>query len=152
MLKLVYFLRNLQTSRVNNLRILRIKNAKSLGYCFYTDTNIWRNFQICISVPLTLIRVGFSGVRFASGAFLDLEFWQFSFTKDWPEILKSEIFPPEFYPISGDWDKLGIQNLARMSLIKTYWMLQNPRVTSFTISELLRENQQGRVKLSLHPD
>ena len=35
-----YILRNLQTLRVNNSRILRIKNAKFLEYCFYMDTNI----------------------------------------------------------------------------------------------------------------
>ena len=46
-------------------------------------------------------------------------------------------------PNTGDWGKLGIPNLARMSLIKYYWMLQNARVTAFTVSELLRENQQG---------
>ena len=34
MKKIAYFLRNLQTSRVNNSRILRIKNAKFSGYCF----------------------------------------------------------------------------------------------------------------------
>ena len=38
--KLAYFLRNLQTSRVNNSRILRIKNAKFWGYYFYMNTNI----------------------------------------------------------------------------------------------------------------
>ena len=50
--KLAYFLRHLQISRANNLRILRIKNAKFPGYCFYTNTNIYGDFQICISVPL----------------------------------------------------------------------------------------------------
>ena len=50
--KLVYFLRNLQTLRANNSRILRIKNAKFSGYCFYTYTNIYRDFQICIIAPL----------------------------------------------------------------------------------------------------
>ena len=38
--KLAYFLRNSQTSQVNNLRILRIKNAIFSGYCFYMNTNI----------------------------------------------------------------------------------------------------------------
>ena len=28
--------------------------------------------------------------------------------------------PSEFCPISGDWDELGIPNLARMSLMKCY--------------------------------
>ena len=34
-------------------------------------------------------------------------------------------------------------NLAPTFLIKCYWMLQNGRVTTFTVSELFRENQQG---------
>ena len=37
-----------------------------------------------------------------------------------PKIQKWEIHPSEFRPISGDWDELGIPNLARMSLIKFY--------------------------------
>ena len=39
--------------------------------------------------------------------------------------------------------ELGISNLTRISQIKCYWMLQNARVTAFTVSELLRESQQG---------
>ena len=43
-----------QTSRVNNLRTLRIKNAKfSRYYYYYMKTNIWISFQVCICVPLT---------------------------------------------------------------------------------------------------
>ena len=48
----------------------------------------------------------------------------------------------EFCPISGDWGKLRIPNLARMSLIKCYCMLLNAEVTAFTIFELLRENRK----------
>ena len=70
-----------------------------------------------------------------------------SFIKDWPEIQKSEIPPSEFCPISGDWENLEIPNLAQTSLIKCFQTLQNARVTAFTVSELLRENQQGGVKL-----
>ena len=86
---------------------------------------------------------------FMSVSSLVLELWLYSFIKDWPEIRKSEIPPFEFCPISRDWyksgirEKSGIRNLARISLIKCYWMLQNSRFTVFTISELLRENQQG---------
>ena len=69
---------------------------------------------------------------------LGLELWEFSFIRDWPEIRKSEIPPSKFWPISGDWGKLGIPNLARISLIKCYWMVQNARVTAFTVFELLR--------------
>ena len=66
-----------------------------------------------------------------------------------------EIPPSEFCPISGDWGELWIPNLARMSLIEFYWMLQNSRVTAFTAFEL-RENQlwgEGWVvKLPPRPD
>ena len=48
----VYFLGKIQTSRANNSRTLRIQNAKFSEYCVYMNTNIWRDFQICISVPL----------------------------------------------------------------------------------------------------
>ena len=89
-----------------------------------------------------------TGPSFMSISSLVLELWQFSFIRDWPEIRKSEIPPSEFFPISGDWDKLWIPNLARMFLIECYWMLQNSRATAFTVFELLRENQLGEgVKL-----
>ena len=74
---------------------------------------------------------------------LFLELWQFSFTRDWPEVQKTEIPPVKFYSISGDWGELGIPNLAWMSLIKCYWKLQSAKVTAFTISESLRGKQQG---------
>ena len=44
--------------------------------------------------------------------------------------------PSEFYPISGDWSELEIPNLAGMSLIKCYWMLQNASVAALLPSEL----------------
>ena len=70
------------------------------------------------------------------------------FIKDWSETRKSEIPPSKFFPKSGDWDKLGKTILARISVIKRYWTLQNARVTAFTVSELLRENQQGKGKIT----
>ena len=51
--------------------------------------------------------------------------------------------PSEFCSISGDWGNEEIPNLERTSPIKCYWMLQNASVRTFTISELLRENQPG---------
>ena len=36
----------------NNLRIIRMKNANISGYCFYMNTKIWGDFQICIRAPL----------------------------------------------------------------------------------------------------
>ena len=50
-LKYVELLRNVKTSWANNSRILRIKNAKFSGYCFYMKTNIKGDFRICINVP-----------------------------------------------------------------------------------------------------
>ena len=75
-------------------------------------------------------------------SWLILDLWQFLFIKDWSEIGKSEIPPSDFCPNSGDKSKLGIPNLARMSLIKSYWILQNASVTAFAISELLRETNR----------
>ena len=74
-----------------------------------------------------------SGTSFMSVLLLALKLQQFSFIQDWREIRKSEILPFEFSLISGDWGELGIPNLAHMSLIKRYWMLENSRDTSFTM-------------------
>ena len=75
------------------------------------------------------------------------ELWQLSFIRDWREIRKWEIPPSEFCLTSKDWGDLEMPNLAQMFLIKWYWMRQNATVTAFTVSELLRKNQQGVVKL-----
>ena len=48
--------------------------------------------------------------------------------------------PSAFYP---NWAGLGKPNLARMSLIECYY--QRHYITAFTFSELLRENQHGRL-------
>ena len=96
-------------------------------------------------VVLFLLSSLVTGPSFMSISSLVLELWQFSFIRDWPEIRKSEIPPSELCPISGDWGKLWILNLARISLIDCYWMLQNSRITAYTDFELLRENQLGRL-------
>ena len=100
------------------------------------------------NVVLFLLSILVTGPSLMSISSLVLELWQLSFVRDWPEIRKSEIPPSEFCPISGDWDKLWIPNLARMSLIECYLMLQNSRVTAFTIFEFLRENQlEGQIRV-----
>ena len=43
--KSAYFLRNSQTSRENNSGILRIKDAKLSGYCFYMSADMKGDFQ-----------------------------------------------------------------------------------------------------------
>ena len=64
MLKVGCFLRKPQISQVNNSRILRIKNAKLIGYCFYMNPNMQGNFQICISEPLKVVPATFLLVCF----------------------------------------------------------------------------------------
>ena len=96
-----------------------------------------------LDVVLFLFSSLVTGPSFMSIWSLVLEKWQFTFKRDLSDIRKSEIPPSEFCPISGDWDELWIPNFARLSLIEFYWMLQNSRVTAFTVFELLRENQLG---------
>ena len=100
-------------------------------------------------VVLFLLSSLVTSLRFVSISSLKL--WQFSFIRDWPEIWKSETPPPDFCPISGDWGELWILNLIRMFVIECYWMLQNSRVTTFTVFELLRENQLGGSKITRPP-
>ena len=107
--------------------------------------------SIFFDVFLFLLSSLVTGPSFMSISSLVLELWQFSFIRDWPEIRKSQISLSEFYPISGDWGELWILNLVRMSLIECYWMLQNSRVTAFTVFELLRENQLGSGSVKLPP-
>ena len=98
----------------------------------------------CFDVVLFLLSSVVTGPSFMSISLLVLKLWQFSFIRDWPEIQKSEIPSPEFCPISGDYGKLRLSNLAQMSLMQCYKIMQNARVTAFTVSEVLRENQLGR--------
>ena len=94
-------------------------------------------------VVLFLLSSLVTGPSFMSISSLVLELWQFSFIRDWSEIRKSEYPRLSFAQfLEAVASELGIPNLARMSRIKYYWMLQNVRVTAFTISELLRENHQ----------
>ena len=112
----------------------------------YYDVTIYRHdvtfhfFDIILFFFSSLV----TGSGFMSISSLVLELRQFSFIRDWPEIWKSEIPLSEFYPISGDWDELGIPSLARMFLMKCYLMLQIAKVTAFTVSELLRKTNRGR--------
>ena len=42
---------------MSNSRIITIKNVKFSGYYFYMNLNIWGDFQICISVPLSALYI-----------------------------------------------------------------------------------------------
>ena len=56
MLKISLLFKKIKTLRVNNSRILQIKNAKFSGYYFYINLNTYGDFQFCISVPLKFER------------------------------------------------------------------------------------------------
>ena len=60
---------------MNNSRILRIQNVKFSRYYFYMNTNIWRYFEICISVPLSLQTKIFWDTIFWCSADLLLSVW-----------------------------------------------------------------------------
>ena len=62
-------LKKIRTLWANNSRILSIQNAKFSGHHFSINANIWRDFQICISVPLRTWEITvFSGFRKFSNA------------------------------------------------------------------------------------
>ena len=61
--------------------------------------------------------------KFHVKSLLVLELWQFLFISDWLEIQKSEMPPSEFPPISRDWGKLGIPNLAQMTNVSNKKLL-----------------------------
>ena len=122
-----------------------LADCSKLAVNWKTYSNItifWHDVIIQFFWCCFMSLVKFTGPGFMSISSLVLELWQYPFIRDWPEIWKSEIPLSEFCPIPGEWGKLWIPYLAQTSLIKCYWMLQNTRVTAFTISELLRENQQ----------
>ena len=91
-------------------------------FCFSCQISYWSKFHVNIITGSRIMTI----------------FFYKGLTRN-PEIGNTH----EFFPISGDWGELWIPNLARMSLIECYWMLQNSRVTVFTVFELLRESQLG---------
>ena len=70
----------------------------------------------------------------------------------WPWIWKSEIPLSEFCPISEDWDELGIPNLARMFLMKCYWILAKCQGCRFYRFWVITGKPTGRVKLFVFRD
>ena len=119
----------------------------------------WKNDNdVTIDVAVSFLSSLIFGSSFMLLSLLVLKLWQFSYIKDWTETPKSEITLFEFCLIPGDWGKLQMSNLTRISLMKCYWILKNTRVTALTVFTLLRENEQGggdtpiqiRVEYSCH--
>ena len=102
------------------------------------DVTICCNYAIVklfFNVSVFLLSILVTDPKFMSISLLVLVLWQFLFIRDWPEIQKFEIPSSEFYPKSQVCGELGTLNLTRISPMKSYWMLQNARVTAFTVSE-----------------
>ena len=104
-------------------------------------------------VALFLLSRLVTGPSFMSISALTLELWQFSFIKDWPEI-RNRKYPvcvfPNIWRLELVRDTKFGMNVSNKILLNT----ANARVTAFTVSKLLRENQQewGRGgKITLHP-
>ena len=94
----------------------------------FADMILSSTFCDVVLFPLSSL---VTGPTFMSMSSLVLQLSQLTFIMDWPKVWKSEIPLSKSCPISGDWIELGIPNLARMSLMKYYWMLQNTKVTAF---------------------
>ena len=107
-------------------RLLLIKNISLVDFSKSAlnwkngndDTIFWHeSLSIFFDIAVFFLSILVTGPSFMWISLLVLELWQISFIRDWPEIWKSEIPLSDFCLISGDWSKLGIPNLARMSLI-----------------------------------
>ena len=107
---------------------LALNWKKDNGVTIYWHDLITKFFDVAL-FPLSDLVTGSSFMSISS---LVLKLWQFSFIRHWPEIKKSEIPSPKFFPTSGDWSELGIPNLARIFRTTCYWMMQNVMVTAFT--------------------
>ena len=125
------------TNHASEVRLPDLKNNNEVTICQHGI--IVNFFDGAVFILSSLV----TGPSFMSMSALVLELCHISYIRNWSEIRKSKIHSSEFWPLSGDWGKLRIQNLAWMFLTKSYWMLQNFSAAAFTACELLRENQQG---------
>ena len=106
----------------------------------------WYNHQIFFDGVFFLLSSLVTGPSFMSISSLVLEFWQFSFTRDWPEIRKSEISTSEFsqYLETGASQRCQIWHKCFLWNVTECCKMPDARVTAFTVLELLMRNQQGR--------
>ena len=90
-----------------------------------------------------------TGPSFMSISSLVLELWQFPFRKLTrnPENGNTSVW---VWPNIWRLGRVRNTKFGTNISIKSYWMLQNAKVTTFSVSELLRENQLG-VKLPWPP-
>ena len=126
---------------------IRLLDCSKLAINWKNDNDVticWHHLIVTFfDVALFLLSRLVTGPRFMTISALTLELWQFSFIKDWPEI-RNRKYPVCVFP--NIW-RLGLvrdtkfgMNVSNKILLNT----ANARVTAFTVSKLLRENQQER--------
>ena len=93
------------------------------------------SLSILFYYSMSLISSLVNGIIFMSISLLVLEFL---LLRDLSEIWKVEIPPSEFCLVSGDLGDLVMPNVAGMSLMKSYWMLQGgmKKKTSLGLNKL----------------
>ena len=112
--KLAYFLRKIQTSRINNSRILRIKNKKLSGYCFYLNPNITVKF---LNLHKNALNVKFH--------YQSLSFWIYHNIWSWTYIY------PEVYLVSCQ------TSMMEIFLKTTINVWQGPKYSSASLVQQL---------------
>ena len=101
----------------------------------FSDLTSSSNFLFLYSSLVT-------GPSFMSISSLVLELWQFYFLRHWPESGDRNT-PSGFWPRSGDGGALWIPNLAQMTPIEYYWMLQHARGYSFNRFWVMKRKPTG---------
>ena len=98
--------------------------------------------SIFSDVVLILLSSLVAASSYMSISLLVLELWIFFYKRlnRNPEIRNTPVW---VLPIIWKPGELGVPNLARMFLIKCSYMMQNAKVTAFTVIAILRENLQG---------
>ena len=83
---------------------------------------------------------------------LVLELWKFSFTRNWPEIRKSEIPPSEFCQTSGDWEELpNIRNTKFGAKVSNKMLLNAAKCQCCSVYHLWVITGKPTGGLQLHP-
>ena len=95
---------------------------------FINMTSLRKHFEIVLFILSSLV----TSPSFMSISPLVMELWQF-FLKGIDQKSGNQKYPRLIFAQSADWGKLGITKLARISLTKWYWMLENARITSFML-------------------
>ena len=110
MLKISLLFKNLQTSRARNSRILRTKNVKFTGYCFYTNrfSNLHQcTFKECDSwkwmSDFDLIEKGFTCVHASACNFIKKETMAQVFSCEFCEIYKNTFSSYRRPPVAASW-------------------------------------------------